>query len=202
MNEFTLGKIQGNKDLITGKLTFTQTKEYKIGIIAYFVLYMAATFADNFGYDWFVVPGFILAIVAFVLAYIPFSNSKKAGKVILHNDDIELYPKKEDGDFPVSPIDLDKISELEINIVQSIRWFSSFVILQFVVKQGKSESNFGLTIKNRNKEKQYLDVLESWYRAGYPIREYDTQGARIFKLKQGKNYAEIQNIKKEYGLEW
>jgi hypothetical protein len=43
----------------------------------------------------------------------------------------------------------------EINIVQSIRWFSSYVILQLVVKQEECESSFGLIINNRKKEKQY-----------------------------------------------
>lgn len=202
MNEFTLSKIQGTKDSFTGRLTFAQTREFKIGMVAYFIFYLGATFADDLGQDWFVVPGFILAFIAFFMAYIPLSYSRNSGKVVLTKDEIELHPKKLDYDFPDSPIKLTNISELEINIVQSIRWWSSYVIMQFVVKQDETESSFGLTIKNRSQEKQYLEVLESWYRAGYPIKEYDIQGSRIFKLNQGKNYAEVQKIKREYQIEW
>jgi len=197
MNEFTLSKIQGSKDSFTGRLTFAQTKEFKIGMAAYFIFYMAAVLADDLGQDWFVVPGFILAFIAFI----PLSYSRNSGKVVLTKNEIELHPKKEDHDFPDSPIKLSNISELEINIIQSIRWWSSYVIMQFVVKENENESSFGLAIKNRSQEKQYLEALESWYRAGYPVKEYH-QGLRVFKLNQGKSYADIQKIKQEYGIQW
>ncbi|MEX0856891.1 MAG: hypothetical protein WD016_01995 [Balneolaceae bacterium] len=197
--KFTLSKIQGSRDSFTGRLTFAQTKEFQIGIATYFIFYMGANLADDFGQDWFVVPGFILAFIA---AYIPLSYSRNSGKIILTKDEIELQPKKEDFDFPDSPIKLASVSELEINIVQSFRWWSSYVIMQFVVKQGETESSFGMTIKNRKQEKQYLEVLESWYRAGHPVKEYDIQGSRIFKIEQGKSYADIQKIKSEYGITW
>lgn len=201
MNEFTLNKIKGSKDSLTGTLTFTQTREFKIGMVTYFIFYMGATFADDLGQDWFVMPGFILAFITFALAYFPFSYSRNFGKVILQKDKIKLKPKNNVNDFPDSPIDLTDISELEINIIQSFRWWSSYVIMQFVVKQENKESSFGLTIKNRGEEKRYLKVLERWYKSGYPVREYHL-GQRVFKLNEGRNYADIQRIKQEYGLNW
>ncbi|MDZ7805705.1 MAG: hypothetical protein U5K71_01150 [Gracilimonas sp.] len=201
MNEFTLNKIKGSKDSLTGRLTFTQTKEFKIGMVIYFIFYMGATLADDFGYDWFVIPGFILAFISFGLAYIPFSYSRNFGKVILQDDGIKLKPKKDRNDFPDSPIDLTEITELKINIIQSFRWWSSYVIMQFIVKQENDEASFGLTIKNRGEENRYLKILDRWYKAGYPVKEYHL-GQRIFKLNEGKNYADIQRIKQEYGLDW
>ncbi|MEX0721949.1 MAG: hypothetical protein WD059_14835 [Balneolaceae bacterium] len=202
MSTFTLSKLQGSKNSFTGRLTFAQTKEFKIGMVTYFIFYMGAMLADDFGQDWFVIPGFILAFIAFIMAYFPLSYSRNSGEVILTKDEIELHSKKEDHSFPESSIRLTNISELEINIVQSIRWWSSYVIMQFIVKQDETESSFGLTIKNRSQEKQYLEALESWYRAEYPVKEYDIQGSRIFKLYQGKSYANIQQIKTEYGINW
>jgi hypothetical protein len=51
-------------------------------------------------------------------------------------------------------------------------------------------------------KEQYLEVLESWYRRGYSLEEYDVSGSRIFKLDRGKNYADVQKIKKEYDINW
>jgi hypothetical protein len=202
MTEFTLSKIQGTRDAFTGRLNFAQTKEFKTGMAIYFIFYMLATLADDFGHEWFVIPGFIIALIAFILSYIPFSSTKNAGKVILAEKQIKFHPKKDGSNFPDSPINLEQISELEINIVQSIRLWSSYIILQFVIKEDGSESAFGLTIKNRKQEEQYLDILESWYKAGLPVREFDISGSRVFKLDQGKNYADIQKIKTEYGIDW
>jgi len=202
MTELTLSKIKGTEDNFTGRLTFAQTWEFKIGMFIYFTFYLGATFADDFGYDWFVVPGFIIAFIAFGLSYIPMSFSKNAGNVTLHEKKIGINPKKDDNYFPDSPINMESITELEINVIQSIRWWSSYVIMQFVVKKDDEDKSFGVTIKNRNQEKQYLAVLDSWYRAGYPVKEMNATGTRVFKLNEGKNYADIQRIKKEYGLDW
>lgn len=202
MTELTLSKIQGGKDSFTGRLTFAQTREYKIGMVIYFTFYLGATFADDLGYDWFIVPGFIIAFIAFGLSYFPIWSSKNAGKAILSENQIETKPKKEDDYFPDSPINLETITELEINIIQSFRWWSSYVIMQFVIKEGDEEKSFGVTIKNRAEEKQYLNVLDSWYRAGYPVKEINATGARVFKINQGKNYADVQQIKQEYGIDW
>lgn len=202
MTELTLSKMQGGKDSFTGRVTFAQTREFKIGMAVYFTSYLGAIFADDLGYDWFIIPGFVIAFIAFGLAYFPIWSNKNAGKVILGENEIETKPKKEDDYFPNSPISLETIVELDINIIQSIRWWSSFVIMQFVIKQNDAEESFGVTIKNRSQEKQYLETLESWYRAGYPLKELNANGTRVFKLNQGKNYAEIQKIKQEYGIDW
>ncbi|MFP8488988.1 hypothetical protein ACKGJO_07780 [Gracilimonas sp. Q87] len=109
MNEFTLNKIKGSKDSLTGTLTFTQTREFKIGMNIYFIFYMGATFAGDLDQGWFVVPGFILAFITFGLAYFPFSYSRNFGKVILKEDEIILQPIMDENDFPDSPIDLTDI---------------------------------------------------------------------------------------------
>ncbi|MFP8488989.1 hypothetical protein ACKGJO_07785 [Gracilimonas sp. Q87] len=73
--------------------------------------------------------------------------------------------------------------------------------MQFIVKQENDEASFGLTIKNRGEEKRYLKVLERWYKSECPVKEYHL-GQRVFKLNEGRNYADIQRIKQEYGIEW
>ena len=204
MPKFTLSNLEGQKDSLTGNLTFTQSKEYRYGMVIYGIFYCTSMLADDFGQDWFTIPGFIIALVALVAAYFPYSFAKKAGTAHLKKEQIEI-DLDEQANFehmPDSPVKLDELNEININIVSSFRWWSSYIILQFIINKDGEEKTFGVVIKNRKQEAQYLEVLESWYRAGYPVKEITGSGFRVFKLNQGQNYAEVQKIKKEYGIEW
>lgn len=204
MPKFTLSNLEGQKDSLTGNLTFTQSKEYRYGMVIYGIFYCTSMLADDFGQDWFTIPGFIIALVALVAAYFPYSFAKKAGTAHLKKEEIEI-DLDEQANFehmPDSPVKLDELNEININIVSSFRWWSSYIILQFIINKDGEEKTFGVVIKNRKQEAQYLEVLESWYRAGYPVKEITGSGFRVFKLNQGQNYAEVQKIKQEYGIEW
>lgn len=204
MATFPLSNLEGEKDSLTGNLTFTQSKEYRYGTVIYGIFYCTSMLADDFGQDWFTIPGFIIAVLAMFAAYFPYSFAKKAGTAHLKKDKIEI-DLEEDADFehiPDSPVKLDELNEININIVSSFRWWSSYIILQFIINKDGEEKTFGVVIKNRNQEAQYLEVLESWYRAGYPVKEITGTGFRVFKLNQGQNYAEVQKIKQEYGIDW
>lgn len=204
MAKLTLSNLEGEKDSLTGNLTFTQSKEFRYGMAIYGIFYCSSMLADDFGQDWFTIPGFIIALVALVAAYFPYSFAKKAGTADLKKEQIEidLDEKANFEHMPDSPVKLDELNEININIVSSFRWWSSYIILQFIINKDGEEKTFGVVIKNRKQEAQYLEVLESWYRAGYPVKEITGSGFRVFKLNQGQNYAEVQKIKKEYGIEW
>lgn len=202
MAEFTLSKLEGAKNDWRGSFNFTQTIEYKIGMGIFLSFYLISSFSPNFGFSRFVLPGFFIALLGFAIAGIPYTISKSAGKVLLGKISIHITPKKHEKAFPDSPINLEHLSEIEINTVSSFRWFSSYLVLQCVIRENGSESFFGIVIKNREQEKQYLEVLESWYRTGYPIKEYNVQGVRVFKIDQGKSYEDIQKIKTNYKLDW
>lgn len=204
MATFTLSNLEGQKDSLTGNLTFTQSKEYRYGMVIYGIFYCTSMLAGDFGHEWFTVPGFIIAIFAMGIAYFPYSFAKKAGTANLDNNkiDIDLDKNANFKFLPESPVKLNELSEITINIVSSFRWWSSYIILQFIIEKNGEKHTFGVVIKNRKQEKQYLEVLESWYRAGYPVKEITGTGFRVFKLNQGKNYAEVQKIKQEYGIEW
>lgn len=204
MVELSLSNLEGKKDSLTGNLTFTQSKEYRYGMVIYGIFYCSSMLADDFGQDWFTIPGFIIALVAMIAAYFPYSFAKKAGTVHLREDEIEidLYEKATYEHIPDSPVKLDELNEITINIVSSFRWWSSYIILQFIIDKDGEEKTFGVVIKNRKQEEQYLEVLDSWYKAGYPVKEITGSGFRIFKLNQGKNYEDVQRIKRKYGIEW
>lgn len=59
-----------------------------------------------------------------------------------------------------------------------------------------------MMIRSKEQKKQYIQTLDSWYRNGYAVKEFNEIGSRVFKLTQGFNYADIQKIKNEYGIEW
>ncbi|MEX2477903.1 MAG: hypothetical protein WD357_05670 [Gracilimonas sp.] len=204
MAKFTISNLEGKRDSLTGNLTFTQSKEYRYGMVVYGIFYCASMLASDFGQDWFTIPGFIIALVAMIAAYFPYSFAKKAGTAHLKKDEIEIELDRNANyeHIPESPLKLDELNDITINIVSSFRWWSSYIILQFIIDQNGEEKTFGIVIKNRKQEEQYLEVLESWYRAGYPIKEITGTGFRVFKLNQGQNYAEVQKIKQEYGINW
>lgn len=204
MVKLTLSNLEGKKDSLTGKLTFTQSKEYRYGMVIYGLFYCTSMLADDVGQEWFTIPGFIIALAAMITAYFPYSFAKKTGVAHLKEDEIEINL---DGNvyyehIPESPVKLDELNEITINIVSSFRWWSSYIILQFIIDEDGEEKTFGIVIKNRKQEAQYLEVLDSWYKAGYPVKEITGSGFRVFKLNQGQNYAEVQKIKKEYDIEW
>jgi hypothetical protein len=204
MVKLTLSNLEGKKDSLTGNLTFTQSKEYRYGMVIYGIFYCTSMLADDFGQAWFTIPGFIIALVAMIAAYFPYSFAKKAGTAHLKENEIEI-DLDENANYkhiPDSPVKLNELNEITINIVSSFRWWSSYVILQFMIDKDGDEKTFGVVIKNRKQEAQYLKVLDSWYRAGYPVKEITGSGFRIFKLNQGKNYEDVQRIKREYGIEW
>ncbi len=61
---------------------------------------------------------------------------------------------------------------------------------------------FSFVLRNKKEHQQYIELLDSWYKAGYQVHETDQLGNRIFKLKRGINYADVQNIKQKYGIKW
>lgn len=205
MNEFDLLKPIFRKNRTIGQPSFTETVEFRIGMGVVFALMFSIYTLDYLDLsipEW----GEFLMGMGMVLGYgFAFSAlflSRNAGKVTISPQKISIKPKKHSEKYPSSPIDIDENSEIRIYLMKSITFGIQRTLLHFQVTNDGNESNFGILLKNKTKHEQYSEVLESWYRAGHDVHEFDQLGGRVFKLNQGKNYAEVQKIKQEYGLEW
>lgn len=205
MNEFDLLKSSLKKNETTGKPSFTETIEFRIGMGLVCAILLSIYTLDYLNFN---IPewGDFLMGMGMVLGYgFAFSAlflSRNAGKVVISPKQISVNPKKNPEKYPSSPIHVNEESEIRIYLIKSITFGIQRTLLHFQVTPDGNESNFGILLKNKKKHKQYSEVLESWYRAGFNVHEFDQLGSRIFKLNQGKNYAEVQKIKHEYGIEW
>ncbi|MEX0844833.1 MAG: hypothetical protein WD022_06105 [Balneolaceae bacterium] len=205
MSEFGLLKISSKEDPLTGRVTFTETIQFKITMSIAMSVVITIFILDILNYDLPNWTEFLFGagmVIAYSIAFITLFFSRNAGKVKFSENEISVHPKKNPDLFPDSPIDIDSNTKISINTLQSFRFLFTRTLLYIVVSKGDSEYRFGMIIKNREKEQQYLEVLESWYRTGYKVKEYDQLGNRVFKINQGKNYAEVQHIKQKYGIEW
>lgn len=187
----------------SSRLNFTASREYKIGWVCYVVFYLLAITSDDFGFGWFEIPGFIIAVASLLITVFPYSMARNFGLVTFTENGFTLAPKKQAENLPSSPVKLSGMKEIQFHYVYSLRIVSAFHIIQCVLENEEGEfSNFGFVIKNREQEKQYLEYLDSWYRQGLTIKESTAQGQRVFKLNKGKNYEEVQQIKQEYDISW
>lgn len=205
MNEFDLLKPSFEKDDPSHKPYFTESIEYHIGMgvaIAVLLSIYTIDYLDLNLPSWGeLLLGFAM-IMGYGFAFISLFLSRNSGKVILFQQRIALKPNKHPEKYPSSPIYIDDHSEINIYLMKSLKFGMQRTLLHFQVINNKHESEFGILLKNKEKHQQYYDVLESWYRAGINLHEFDQLGSRVFKLNQGKNYAEVQKIKREYGIEW
>ncbi|SMO45746.1 hypothetical protein [Gracilimonas mengyeensis] len=206
MAEFSLVDVQNKEDPLTGKVTFTESKSFRVimGITAVLIIsFFVLDFFELGLPEWTELLSLIALIVGYILAFFAYFFSRNAGIVTFKENQIEITPKRNPDQFPGSPIHLHQQTKIRINTMQSFQWFSSRVLLFVLITHPDgSEDRFGFMIKNKQKKQQYLEVLESWYRAGYKVEEHDQFGNRVFKINQGKSYEDVQKIKKEYGLDW
>jgi hypothetical protein len=59
---------------------------------------------------------------------------------------------------------------------------------------------FQVLIRTKQEERELVDVLKSWYRSGYALRE-SVYGSSSFLLGTDLTYSEVQRLKNEYHLE-
>ncbi|MAO65167.1 MAG: hypothetical protein CL666_09225 [Balneola sp.] len=205
MTEFDLLKIGSKKDPLTGKVSFTESIQFKISMgiaVAAILSIFTLDFLDFDVPDW---ASFLISmgiVFGYTFAFIALLFSQNEGAVKIGTDKIILSPKRNPDKFPESPIHIDHDSQIGISVIQGARFPISRTLLHIEITNDDETSEFGLLLKNKKKHQQYFEVLESWYRSGYDIHEFDQLGSRVFKLNQGKNYADVQKIKQEYGIEW
>lgn len=205
MNEFELLKSGLTKDKSTGNIFFTETPEFRIGMAMVVAILLSRYSLDYLNLtipEWgdFLLGAGMVLVYGFAFTFL--FLSRNAGKVIISPDQISIKPKKHREKYPSSPITIDSKSEIRIYLMKSINFGFKRTLLHVQVTNDGSELNFGMLLKNRKKHLQYFEVLEGWYRDGYSVHEFDQLGGRIFKINQGKNYADVQKIKQEYGIEW
>ena len=144
----------------------------------------------------------IVVVLGYFFAFTALFFSPNAGSVTLGLDKFILNPKKKVKRYSASTLPINDDTSIHIDTIQTTRFIISRTILHVEIMNGEETEDFGLFLRNKKKYQQYLDVLESWYTHGYKIKEYDQLGNRTFKLNRGKNYADLQKIKQEYGIEW
>lgn len=205
MTEFDLLKIGSKPDPLTGKVSFTESIQFKVSMGIAIAAVLSIFTLDMMNFDvpewlnFFISMG---TVIGYTFAFMALLFSHNAGKVYLSSNKIVIDPKKDTEEFPDSPIQINPESQIKISVIQSARFPINRTLLHFQIVKGNTESDFGMLLKNKQKHQQYYDVLDSWYRAGFKIKEFDQLGSRVFKLNQGKNYEDVQRIKREYGLEW
>lgn len=203
--EFDLLKIHSKKDSLSGKVTLTETPHFQIpmAIIVSMILSIFVLYWMN--YD---IPGWAEMlmssglVIAYTIGFIALFFSINAGKINLSDTKISVYPKKNSDEYPAHPIKLNEDSVIRINIIQSYRFILSRSLLHMEITNGDSTHEFGMILKSRKKHERFKEILDNWYRSGFTVKENDQLGNRIFKLSHGINYAEVQKIKNEYGIEW
>lgn len=72
-------------------------------------------------------------------------------------------------------------------------------IATFKVTNGLDALPFQVVVSTEHEERALLEVIRSWYRAGYTVRESVYSGSS-FLLRTDLTYAEVQRLKSEYGL--
>ena len=205
MTEFDLLKIGSKPDPLTGKVSFTESIQFKISMGIAIAAVLSIFTLDMMNFDvpewlnFFISMG---TVIGYTFAFMALLFSHNTGKVYFSSNKIVIDPKKDTEEFPDSPIQINPESQIKISVIQSARFPINRTLLHFQIVKSNTVSDFGVLLKNKQKHQQYYDVLDSWYRAGYKIKEYDQLGSRVFKLNQGKNYEDVQRIKREYELEW
>lgn len=203
--EFDLLKIYSKKDSLTGKVSVTETPQFQIpmAIIFSMILSMFLLYWMNYDIpDWAEMLMSSGMVIAYTIGFIALFFSFNSGKIDLSGNKVSIHPKKNSDEYPGHPITLNENSVIRINIIQSFRFILSRSLLYMEITNGDSTYEFGMILKNRKKHEKFKEILESWYRGGFAVKENDQLGNRIFKLSHGINYAEIQKIKNEYGIEW
>lgn len=205
MTEFDLLKIGSKPDPLTGKVSFTESIQFKVSMGIAIAAVLSIFTLDMMNFDvpewlnFFISMG---SVIGYTFAFMALLFSHNAGKVYFSSNKIVIDPKKDTEEFPDSPIQINPESHIKISVIQSARFPINRTLLHFQIVKGNTESDFGMLLKNKQKHQQYYDLLDRWYRAGFNVKEFDQLGSRVFKLKEGKSYSEIQNIKQEYGIEW
>ena len=202
---FNLTHLSASKDPLTDRITFTETLEFRLWMVVAASCLISIHLFDMLEIDLAGWQQMLLAagmVVGYGFAFMGILFRKSAGKAVISEQEIHLHPTKKKEKFPDAPIAVSKNSEIKIFVVQKLNWFTPKAILQFSVTNEGHENDFTIKLGSNKAKAQYLEVLESWYRSGYSLEEYDLSGSRVFKLDQGKNYAEIQKIKSEYGISW
>ena len=203
--EFNLTHLVASKDPLTDRVTFTESIEFKlwttVAILSYLSFHLF-TLLDIELADWQVMLLAATMVIGYGFAFMGVLFRKSASKAELTENEIQLFPTKKEEQFPDSPIEVNTDSEIKVYVIQKLNWFSPKLILQVSISNGEEPETFTIKLGSKKSKEQYLEVLESWYRRGYSLEEYDVSGSRIFKLDRGKNYADVQEIKKEYGINW
>lgn len=179
------------KPSISFALSQYEARMVLIVMISFLLIYFVT---DSFEFNALLAPFIVIVIFSLALIIFPIG---KPGKVTLSNQSMVCEWVK---GKPKERIPLDHITNLSIYTMQKTRFFT-FIVLHFVAEHRGTVTEFGVIIKRRKLKKQYLDVLESWYRKGLPVKEFDQLGNRVFKLNY-RNYADVQTIKSEYSIEW
>lgn len=205
MAQFDLLNIDSKKDSLTGKVTFTESIQFKVSMSVVSSSIITVFILDTLNYSLPVWTDFVFGagmVIGYSFAFLALFFSHNAGKAELFPNQIFIHPKKHTEKFPDSSMTLNANTKIKINTIQSFRFGLVRILLHLELSHDENGSEFGIILKGNKQERQYLEVLESWYRAGYSIKEYDQIGNRVFKLNHGKNYAEVQRIKREYDLDW
>lgn len=205
MNTFQLTKVF-ERDALTGGFSFTLSKEYQIGITIFLMALSIIHLSNILSYqinDFLM--GFFAALLAFgiILATVPFSIAKKYGAVTFSENTIELNHKPKSSNHTLKEtLHLDQADEIRLQIISGLEFFSSFYVIQAEIFNGDQTTEFGFVLKSGKEKKAYLSILDQWYSEKYPVKEYAIDHSRIFKLKRGLKYEDIQKIKADYGIEW
>jgi hypothetical protein len=204
-HKFNLTHLVSSTDPLTDRVTFTESIEFRLWIAVGVLSYLSFSVLDLLDIElanWQAMLLAATAVIGYGFAFMGVLFRKSAGKAEFSENEIRLSPTKKKEQFPNSPIKITDDSEIKVYLIQKLNWFNPKLMLQISISNGDETENFSIKIGSKKSKEQYLEVLESWYRRGYSLEEYDVSGSRIFKLDRGKNYADVQKIKKEYDINW
>jgi|GEM_PF-2171629 hypothetical protein len=204
-HEFNLTHLVASTDPLTDRVTFTESIEFRVWTAVAGLSYLSISLFNLLDIemaDWQVMLLAATMVIAYGFACMGVLFRRSSGKAELSENEVQLFPTKKKEQFPDSPIKVNSDSEIQIYVIQKLNWFNPKVILQISVSNEGEPATFTIKLGSKKSKEQYLEVLESWYRRGYSLEEFDVSGSRIFKLDRGRNYADVQEIKKEYGINW
>lgn len=203
--EFNLTNLVASKDPLTDRVTFTESIEFRLWIAVAVFSYLSFQVFNMMDIElasWQVMLLSAGIVIGYGFAFMGVLFRKSSGKAEVSENEIQLFPTKKKEQFPDSPIKVTGSSEIKIYLIQKLNWFTPKMILQFSITNNNKTDSFSIKVGDKETKEQYLQVLEGWYRAGYSLQEFDVQGSRVFKIDRGKNYADVQKIKEEYGISW
>lgn len=193
---FSLVPASRSRGSVKNKLNQNVFQKVKIINLLFFTFFLLLFSLTVFTVELHVLSLILFAVLAVFLAYNLFYS--ESGKVQLFENYILIQPKNGSSE----KYKLDKSTDIHIYTLSNDEFFRPFIKLLFTIKSGFNEHSFGMMIRSKEQKKQYIQTLDSWYRNGYAVKELNEIGSRVFKLTQGLNYADIQKIKNEYGIEW